>query len=80
MSESELSELERLRKENLALKNQLSDNGEITLKVGEKGGVVVGIGSRFPVTLYENQWRKILANKEKIIDFMDENIDKLAKK
>jgi hypothetical protein len=60
MSESEMqAELERLRAENAQLKSK--DKGGLTLKVSEKGGVsLYGMG-RFPVTLYKEQWLRILA-------------------
>ena len=52
------AELERLRAENAALKTRSSKG--ISLKVSEKGGVsVYGLG-RFPVTLYKEQWTKLL--------------------
>ena len=59
MSDEELkTELERLRKENAALKRGASSG--IRLKVSEKGAVsVYGMG-RFPVTLYKEQWLKLL--------------------
>ena len=61
MSESEMqAELERLRAENAQLKSK--DKGGLTLKVSEKGGVsLYGMG-RFPVTLYKEQWLRILAS------------------
>ena len=59
MSEQDLrAELERLRTENAALK-QTSAKG-ISMKVSEKGGLsVYGLG-RFPITLYKEQWAKLL--------------------
>ena len=52
------AELERLRAENAALKARGSRG--VSLKVSEKGGVsVYGLG-RFPVTLYKEQWTKLL--------------------
>jgi hypothetical protein len=52
------AELERLRAENAALKARGSRG--VSLKVSEKGGVsVYGLG-RFPVTLYKEQWVKLL--------------------
>jgi hypothetical protein len=59
MSDEELkSELERLRNENAALKKGASTG--VRLKVSEKGAVsIYGMG-RFPVTLYKEQWLKLL--------------------
>ena len=48
-------------------------SGELELKVGEKGGVsVYGLG-RFPVTLYYEQWIRLLDNSEKLRAFLEEN-------
>jgi hypothetical protein len=50
-------ELERLRRENAALRTRSTD---IRMKVSEKGALsVYGMG-RFPVTLYKEQWLKLL--------------------
>ena len=59
MSEEELkTELERLRNENAALKKGASTG--VRMKVSEKGAVsIYGMG-RFPVTLYKEQWLKLL--------------------
>jgi hypothetical protein len=69
MSESEMqAELERLRAENAQLKSK--DKGGLTLKVSEKGGVsLYGMG-RFPVTLYKEQWLRILASAPEIEAFI----------
>ena len=72
------SELERLRAENAALK-QATARG-LTLKVSEKGGVsVYGLG-RFPVTLYKEQWLKLLDLAGDIHAFIQANEDKLKSK
>ncbi len=72
------AELEKLRKENAALKGRASRG--VTLKVSEKGGVsVYGLG-RFPVTLYQEQWTKLLDMAEDIRSFIRENEAKLKKK
>ena len=56
--ESLQAELERLKAENAALKAQSSRG--VSMKVSEKGGVsIYGLG-RFPVTLYKEQWAKLL--------------------
>jgi hypothetical protein len=72
MSDEEIkAELERLRKENAALKRGASSG--IRLKVSEKGAVsVYGLG-RFPVTLYKEQWLKLLDMSDDIRAFIAAN-------
>ena len=79
MSEDDLrAELERLRRENEALK-QGSAKG-VSLKVSEKGGVsVYGLG-RFPVTLYKEQWAKLLDMAEEIRAFIKAHDSELKAK
>ena len=79
MTEEELkAEIERLKAENEKLKSPV--RGQISLKVSEKGGVsVYGLG-RFPVTLYKEQWVKLLATGEQIKDFIEQNDHLLKKK
>lgn len=65
------AELERLRQENEALKKRSSKG--LSMKVSEKGALsVYGLG-RFPVTLYKEQWRKLLDMAEDIKAFISEN-------
>jgi hypothetical protein len=55
-------------------------SGDLIFKVGEKGGVsVYGLG-RFPVTLYYEQWNRLLGAAEDIKKFMEENKSKLKLK
>jgi hypothetical protein len=64
------AELERLRAENAALKASTIRRGSISIKVSEKGGVsVYGLG-RFPVTLYKEQWTKLLDLADEIRAFI----------
>jgi hypothetical protein len=72
------SELERLRAENAALK-KTSAKG-LSMKVSEKGGLsVYGLG-RFPVTLYKEQWNKLLDMSEDIRTFIKSNDAQLKTK
>ncbi len=72
------AELERLRKENAALKKGASSG--IRLKVSEKGAVsVYGMG-RFPVTLYKEQWLKLLDMSDDIRAFIAANEAQLKAK
>jgi len=64
-------ELERLRSENAALKKGAASG--ITMKVSEKGGLsVYGMG-RFPITLYKEQWLKLLDMSDAIRAFIAAN-------
>ena len=54
--------------------------GAIDFKVSEKGGVsVYGLG-RFPVTLYYEQWIRLLDHADQIKAFMEENKSRLKMK
>jgi hypothetical protein len=72
------AEIARLKAENESLKQRRSS--AVSLKVSEKGAVsVYGLG-RFPVTLYQEQWKKLLALSEDIKAFIEENQSKLKVK
>ena len=79
MAEEDMqAELEHLRAENTALKTRSSTG--LSLKVSAKGGVsIYGLG-RFPVTLYKEQWEKLLAITDEIRTFMQENDAQLKTK
>ncbi len=79
MSDEDLkAELERLRNENAALKKGAATG--ITMKVSEKGALsIYGMG-RFPVTLYKEQWLKLLELSEDIRTFIAANEGKLKTK
>ena len=66
------AELARLRAENEKLRRTSSSRG-MTIKVSEKGGVsVYGLG-RFPVTLYKEQWLKLLELADELRAFIAAN-------
>jgi hypothetical protein len=72
------AELERLKAENERLKGAQSRG--MSMKVSEKGALsVYGLG-RFPVTLYKEQWTKLLAMADDIKAFLRDNDDKLKSK
>src|SRR4051812_45279726 len=79
MSDDDLkAELERLRNENASLKRSAATR--ISMKVSEKGAVsVYGMG-RFPVTLYKEQWLKLLDKSADIRNFIVENDARLKTK
>ena len=78
MTDEMQTELERLRAENAALKAR-GPRG-VSLKVSEKGGVsVYGLG-RFPVTLYKEQWAKLLDMADDIRAFLAEHDAELKAK
>ena len=72
------AELQRLRAENERLKQ--SGRGKLAMKVSEKGALsVYGMG-RFPVTLYKEQWLRLLAAAEDIKAFIEANQENLKTK
>ena len=72
------AEIDRLKAENESLKNPA--RGQMSLKVSEKGALsVYGLG-RFPVTLYREQWEKLLGLGDSIRQFIQENDSLLKKK
>jgi hypothetical protein len=80
MSDDLKAEIERLKAENDALKNKKNTSGTLSMKVSEKGALsVYGMG-RFPVTLYKEQWLKLLAIAEEIKAFIAANDDRLKTK
>ena len=76
MSDEDLkAELDRLRNENAALKKGLASG--LRMKVSEKGAVsIYGLG-RFPVTLYQEQWLKLLDQSDEIREFIAANSGQL---
>ncbi len=71
MEETLEQKIVRLEAENAALKQKRT--GQLSLKISEKGGLsVYGLG-RFPVTLYKEQWAKLLGVVDEIKTFLKEN-------
>jgi len=74
--------LARLEAENRALRDQIEQRkpGQLRLKVSEKGALsVYGLG-RFPVTLYKEQWIRLLDYADEIRSFIKENDQQLKAK
>ena len=71
-------EIERLRAENVALKER--DSRNLRLQVSAKGGVSLYGVRRFPVTFYLEEWEKILGVAGEIQAFLRENEGKLKRK
>jgi hypothetical protein len=72
----------RLEAENRVLKDQIEQRkpGQLRLKISEKGGLsVYGLG-RFPVTLYKEQWTRLLDYADEIKDFLQQNDQQLKGK
>lgn len=72
----------RLEAENRALKEQMDHrrSGQLRLKISEKGGLsVYGLG-RFPVTLYKEQWIRLLDQADEIKEFLKQNNQQLKAK
>ena len=78
MEETVEQKLARLEEENKFL--QQKRGGQLYMKVSEKGGLsVYGLG-RFPVTLYKEQWKRLLDISEEIKTFLKENDHLLKRK
>ena len=74
------AELDRLRRENEELKQNKKRGGALSLKVSQKGAVsLYGMG-RFPVTLYKEQWTRVIEFAEEIKKFIEENQSLLKSK
>ena len=76
------AELARIKTENEKLKKEVQEKKEVGLKfkVSEKGALsVYGLG-RFPTTLYKSQWIALLNEKERILEFINNNNSALAEK
>ncbi len=71
---------EELKAQLAALKAKEARSGTMSFKVSDKGGVsVYGLG-RFPVTLYYEQWIKLLDRAQDLREFLEANKDKLKLK
>ena len=71
---------EELKAQLEALKAKEARSGSMTFKVSDKGGVsVYGLG-RFPVTLYYEQWNRLLDAGERLKQFLEDNKSKLKLK
>jgi hypothetical protein len=71
------AELERLRAENARLKQR---SGSSSLRVSQKGAVsLYGLG-RFPVTLYKEQWIRLLDMADEIRSFIRDHESELKTK
>ena len=75
MTDEERAEFERLKAENEQLRK--SQQKGLYLKVSQKGAVsLYGMG-RFPVTLYKEQWERLLGFTEDIKKFLEDNSSEL---
>jgi len=81
MSDEDMKkELERLKAENEKLKADKKKTKDMYFKVSQKGAVsAYGLG-RFPVTLYKEQWQRLLDRKDDILEFIIENESELKTK
>jgi hypothetical protein len=80
MSEDVKTEIERLTAEKKSVKNRKSTEESISMKVSEKGALsIYGMG-RFPVTLYKEQWLKLLGVADQIKRYIEKNNSRLKTK
>jgi hypothetical protein len=75
-----LSAMTREELEAMVARFQASSQRKLTLKVSKKGAVsLYGMG-RFPVTLYDSQWERLLDNAVVIREFLKDNANLLSVK
>ena len=80
MSASLKERLAELEAENAKLREEKEKSSVIRFKVGDKGGLsMYGLG-RFPVTLYLEQWERLLASTDLIRDALKEHSSELKRK
>jgi len=79
MAEPTYEELKE-RLANLEKQQGTRRTGSLEFRVGEKGGVSVYVLGRFPVTLYYEQWIRLLDASDKLREFLEENKSKLKLK
>lgn len=78
MTDAEREELERLRQENAELRTKVQRGKTLELRVSQKGAVSVYGLNRFPVTLYKEQWERLLDFQEQIRTFIRDHEGELA--
>ena len=77
-TEQLMAMIEKLKADNAALKAK--KDRKLSVKVSEKGAVCIYGLNRFPVTLYKNQWEKVIAFIPELQAFLEANKDKLVSK
>ena len=78
MTDAEREELERLRQENEQLRQKIQKGKTLELRVSQKGALSVYGLNRFPVTLYKEQWEKLLEISDTIREFIKQHEGELA--
>jgi hypothetical protein len=78
MTDAEREELERLRQENEELRQKVQKGKTLELRVSQKGALSVYGLNRFPVTLYKEQWERLLEISDSIKEFIKQHESELA--
>jgi len=78
MTDAEREELERLRQENELLRQKVQKGKTLELRVSQKGALSVYGLNRFPVTLYKEQWERLLEISDTIKEFIKQHESELA--
>lgn len=73
-------ELAALRAENEALKAKANVPKPFSMKIGQSGGMSAYMGSRYPVTLYYEQWLHLLEHRDEVLKFLEANKSKMKMK
>ena len=78
MTDAEREELERLRQENEQLRRKVERGKTLELRVSPKKALSVYGLNRFPVTLYKEQWERLLDISDTIREFIKQHESELA--
>jgi len=77
---NDLSQDERAELEALRIERVKSGKGGLYLKVSTKGGISLYGLQKFPVTLYKEQWEKVVAHAGVIQQFISDHAEELKSK
>lgn len=75
-----IAALAKLEDKAIRKEGQVDLGGKLYARIGDKGTVSVYALGRFPVSLYAEQWERLNAQMPQLMDFIHDNIDRLATK
>jgi hypothetical protein len=73
-------EMRQMRIRELEMLLEAKNNPGVHFKVSTRGAVSIYGLQRFPITLYRNQWERVLKHQAELVAFIKANEDKLKAK